>query len=123
MKRDWEIIRAVLQRLELADTPNTNLSADKFAPFDEQEVAYNIRLLYEGGYIEANILESKRGDGHIAAALARRLTNSGHELLDRIRSDTVWAKVKETFKTKGLEMSIDAVSSVAKALIDKMLLQ
>ena len=121
MKRDWTIIRAVLLALEDSATPNTVVNASKLPPFDEQEVAYNMRLLSEAGYIEANMLESKTGDGRIIAALARRLTNSGHELLDTIRSDTVWGKIQDKFKASGVEMTFDLVIVAGKKIMESLL--
>lgn len=108
-------------RLEASSTATTVLNAKDMPPFDEQEVAYNIRLLSEAGYIKANILESKSGDGRIAAALARSLTNSGHELLDTVRSDTLWGKIEDKFKTTGIEMTIDLVSVVGKKIMEDLL--
>ena len=121
MTRNWVIIRAILLKLEAADTPNTVLNANDLAPFEEQEVAYNIRLLSEAGYIKANILDSHSGDGRIAAALARCLTNSGHELLDTIRSDTVWGKIQDKFKTSGVEMTFDLVLFAGKKISEALL--
>ena len=122
MIKNWEIIREILLRLEAAATPNTVLNSKAIEGFPEQEVAYNMRLLSSAGYINANILESKSGDGHIAAALARSLTNAGHELLDTIRNDSVWSKTKETFKTKGLDMTFDLVITVGKKIMETLLL-
>ena len=121
MKRDWTIIRAILLELEEAATPNTVVNANNLAPFDEQEVAYNMRLLSEAGFISANILESKAGDGRIIAALARRLTNSGHELLDTIRSDTVWGKIHDKFKSSGVDMTFDLVIMAGKRIMENLL--
>lgn len=121
MKRDWTIIRAILLELEEAATPNTVVNANNLAPFDEQEVAYNMRLLSEAGFISANILESKAGDGRIIAALARRLTNSGHELLDTIRSDTVWGKIQDKFKSSGVDMTFDLVIMAGKRIMENLL--
>lgn len=115
------IIRNILLKLEAVNTPNTALNAKDIPPFAEQEVAYNMRLLSEAGYIKANILESSSGDGQIASALARSLTNAGHELLDTIRNDTVWGKVQETFKTKGMEMTFDLVIAVGKKAMESIL--
>ena len=122
MIKNWTIIRQILLTLEEASTPNTVLNANGLPPFAEQEVAYNMRLLSEAGYITANILESSDGDGHIETALARSLTNTGHDLLDTIRSDTVWGKVQETFKTKGVEMTFDLVVMVGKKIMESLLL-
>ena len=76
MIRNWEIIREILLRLESTGTPNANVNANSFDGLPEQEVAYNMRLLGEAGYIEARIMSSSSGDGKINAALALRLTNA-----------------------------------------------
>ncbi|SEM10377.1 Hypothetical protein SAMN05518845_11684 [Variovorax sp. YR750] len=121
MIKNWSIIRAILLRLEAASTANTALNAHQLPEYPEQEVAYNMRLLSEAGYIKADILESKSGDGRIAAAIARGLTNSGHDLLDTIRNDTVWAKIQETFKAKSIDMTFDLVITVGKRIMESLL--
>ncbi len=121
MVKNWIIIREILLKLEAAGTPNTVLCAENLPPFDEQEVAYNMRLLKEAGYINGNILESSEGDGLIYSAVATSLTNNGHELLDTIRNDTVWKKIQETFKTKGLDMTFDLVTAVGKKIMESLL--
>jgi hypothetical protein len=122
MRKDWIIIRQILLRLEDSATPNTVLRPDHFENFPPQEVAYNMRLLAEAGLIEANIQELRNGSGEIGAAIARRLTNSGHDLLDTIRNDTVWKKIKDTFRDKGLDMTFDLVLSVGKEIAKQILL-
>ncbi|MHB1246758.1 MAG: DUF2513 domain-containing protein [Sulfuriferula sp.] len=121
MTRNWEIIREILLRLESTSTPNANVDANSFDRLPEQEVAYNMRLLSEAGYIEAIIMSSSSGDGKINAALALRLTNPGHDLLDTIRNQSVWNKVKEKFTSNGLDMTFDLVVSVGKKIIEAML--
>ena len=121
MIKNWIIIRDVLLRLEAINTPNTVLNANQFSQYPEQEVAYNMRLLSQAGYIEANIKESKSGDGRISVALARSLTNAGHDLLDTIRNDTVWAKVQEKFKSKGIDMTFDLVIMAGKKIAENFL--
>lgn len=121
MKKDWTIIRQILLRLEEAPTPNTSLRASDLDLFTEQEVAYNMRLLKDAGYIDAIFLESRTGDGHIANALAKRLTNSGHDLLDTIRNDNLWSKIKEHFRTRGVDMTFDLVIAVGKRLAEQAL--
>lgn len=121
MVKNWDIIRAILLRLESSETANTTLNSNDIPGYPEQEVAYNMRLLNEAGFIAANILDSNTGGGRIAAALARRLTNSGHELLDTMRADSVWGKVKDTFKTKGVEMSFELVIAVGKRVAESLL--
>lgn len=121
MTRNWEIIREILLSLEKASTPNTVVNANSFAELPEQEVAYNMRLLSEAGYIEARIMSSSSGDGKINAALALRLTNAGHDLLDTMRNDSVWSTIKEKLTSKGIDMTFDLVVSVGKKVIEAML--
>ena len=121
MVRNWEIIREILLRLETANTPNAYLNANNFNGLPEQEVAYNMQLLSEAGYIEAKIMNSSSGDGKINVVLAKRLTNAGHDLLDTMRNESVWNKVKEKFTSSGIDMTFDLVVSVGKKIFETML--
>lgn len=121
MKQDWEVIRSILLRLEQAPAANAYLNAEAIAEYPEQEVAYNMRLLSQADFIKAEFIESSTGDGAIAAAMANHMTNRGHDLLDTIRNDTVWAKIKEKFKSKGLEMTFDLVLTVGKKVMEEFL--
>lgn len=121
MIKNWEIIREILVRLEESLTPNTELNAKIISAFPEQDVAYNMRLLHDAGYISAVFLETDGAEGLINFAHAKHLTNAGHELLEIMRNKTVWGKVKETFKTKGLEMSFDLVTTVGKKIMETIL--
>ena len=121
MTRNWEIIREVLLRLESTNTPNAYVNANSFDGQPEQEVAYNMRLLSEAGYIEARIMNSNSGDGKINAAQALRLTNAGHDLLDTMRNESVWNKVKEKFASNGIDMTFDLVVSVGKKIFEATL--
>jgi hypothetical protein len=121
MTRNWEIIREILLRLESAKTPNAYVNAANFDGLSEQEVAYNMQLLSDAGCIEAKIMNSSSGDGKINAALAIRLKNAGHDLLDTMRNESVWNRLKEKFASNGMDMTIDLVVSVGKKIIEAML--
>lgn len=124
MKRDWDIIRAVLLRLEEDSRANPVVNANSFGPaYAEQEVAYNMRLMDEMGLIAAKIQESRSGDGAIRVALARSMTHRGHDVLDSIRNETIWHRVKDTFKKKGLDMTVELVIEVAKVTAKAVLFE
>jgi hypothetical protein len=116
MVRNWDAIRSILLRLEQAESANAFLNATQFPELPEQEAAYHLWLLNDGGFIEAQTKESGTGDGKIAFALAKRLTWKGHELLDSIRNESVWTKVKEAFRSKGIGMTFDLVLDLAKKI-------
>jgi hypothetical protein len=120
MVRDWDTIRAILLKLEACEQANAYLAAGDVEGIPEQEVAYHMMILNEGHLIDARVLKSSAGDGRIAHAQALRLTWEGHELLDKIRSDTLWNKIKSTVKDKGLDLTFDTIKAAAAALIKAM---
>ena len=122
MKRDWDIIREILLKLEQAETPNTYLKAKDLTSFPMQEVAYNMRLLFQADCIKAIISESSTGNGEIIAAMATHMTDKGHDLLTTIRNEGVWVKVKNKFVEKGLDMTFDLVIGVGKRVMETLLL-
>lgn len=80
-----------------------------------------MRLLDEAGYVEGRFRSSSTSDGAIHAAVVLRMTNAGHELLDTIRSDTVWTKIKHQSKSRGLELTFDLVMTLGKKVMEVML--
>ena len=52
-------------------------------------------------------------DGHIMYSLSNpRLTMSGHDLLDTMRSSGIWETIKTTAQKKGIELTFDAVKAI-----------
>lgn len=52
------------------------------------------------------------GVGPIAATISS-LTWNGHEFLDNVRNDTVWAKLKRAVAEKGGAVSFDVLKALA----------
>jgi hypothetical protein len=117
MIRNWDTIRAILLKLENAETAQATIRFDQFDEIPAQQVGYHMMLLNEAGLIEANILKSGSGDGAIAMALAKRLTFSGHEFLDQIRDPSLWAKIKVKVEEKGFDLTIDTIKAAASLLV------
>lgn len=117
MVRNWDTVRAILLKLEAAETAHTTLTFDQVDGIAPQEAGYHMMLLKEAGLIEANVLKSSRGDGTIATALARRLTWEGHEFLDKIRDPSMWGKIKAKVTEKSLDLTFDTIKAAAAVLI------
>ena len=107
MKLNHNCIRAILlhseehlmfdedldwQPLDLADY------CDAIPKYSRQEIAYTLYLLDEADYIDAHVIEA---DGGIYDIRVYRLTYSGHEFIDTIRSNTIWNKVASAISTIG----------------------
>ena len=108
MKRDWEIIRAILLAVE-EKPPNVRADETDVPNYPKEIVREHIRLLSDAGYIDAKVLSSS----FIAeAAIIRGITLTGYDLLDTIRSNSLWEKIKTTAQQKGLELTFDVVKQL-----------
>jgi len=113
MRRDWELVRQVLLKLEqLGDTASVLESTDVL-PYDADNVSYHMKIMDEAGLIEAHCLEHTGGT-HCHAS---RLTWSGHEFLDQVREQTVWNRTKASVREKGLALSFEVIRMTASAII------
>lgn len=130
MKRDWDVVRLILTKLEeLPDSLSTLTYIDFYADDRikpdadltelDRQVSYHMELLIEAGLVvgtmdDAVPLYAKEFRAH-------RLTWSGHEFLETICSDTVWNKTKESFATKGIDMTFDLIKTVAGGVATSLL--
>jgi hypothetical protein len=118
MRRDWDLIRNILIKIE--DLPpggslhSSHLATDEV---DETNIAHQMFILNQGGFIEGHCNDTGRGH----TCLAKNLTWEGHELLDKIKRDNVWNKIKETARVKGIDLSIDVVKGIATTLLTQIL--
>ena len=86
--------------------------------YDMKTIAYHCALLHDAGLIY-DYKAQYAGDGLCFFGVGR-LTWEGHELLDKIKSDTVWNKTKETIKSKGIPLVLDAVKEISSAIVTSM---
>jgi hypothetical protein len=114
MKRDWDVIREVLIEVEeydIEDPPGLRFEIGEGQGFTSR--AQHALLLHSAGFLEGVPYKTSSSEG----LLNPQLTWQGHELLDTIRSKTVWEKVKAMAAEKGLELTFDAVKALGKAAI------
>ena len=128
MKRDWDLIRKQLTDVEeennlFLEMPlKPVLKNQEWDTYEGQLKEYKIiesrifghfELLIDNGFIHGLYI-SRSISGAISYSInSPRLTMIGHDLLDTIRSTTIWEKIKTTAKTKGIELSFDAVKALS----------
>lgn len=110
MKRDMDLIRAILLMVEAGEIQGTSVAVEGCDP---HMVAEHIELLLDAGLILGKVTHFL-GD-EPPAALVRRLTWSGHEFLAAARNETVWSRTKVFVKEKGGDIPF----SVLQALLTK----
>lgn len=122
MKRDWDVIRAVLIEVEALSEQERNsfgygLGDEHIG--DDPAKSEHALLLWKAGFIEAIDVGTMAGP----AMLSPELTWQGHDLLDTLRSKAVWERIKATAKEKGIELTFDAVKAIGKVALDYVLKQ
>lgn len=119
MKRNWDLIRKILIKLEEKADSTSWLESSDIKGYDSQTVAYHYKLLKNARLIDALDISSLEEEDFAATSL----TWQGHEFLDKIRNDSVWNKVKSTVQSKSLDLSFDVIKTVASSIIGAMLPQ
>ncbi|USG61460.1 DUF2513 domain-containing protein [Sneathiella marina] len=118
MKRDIEVVRSILLAIENDDDINGSyafLYTENEPIIDEiepQVAFYHLWLCVNGGLVEPH---GDYGPGHI---MVKGLTWDGHEFLDAVRNETVWAKVKNEGKAKGYELTIEIARNLATKFLN-----
>lgn len=127
MKRDWDLIRKQLTDVEEENDlffdvpPKPKCKDQEWGEYEKELKAYraiegrifgHFELLINAGYIDGlDVVRS--ADGLFSYGLhSPRLTMAGHDLLDTMRSTTIWEKIKVTAKTKGIELTFDAIKAL-----------
>ncbi|MCK3654232.1 hypothetical protein A4G19_10590 [Pasteurellaceae bacterium Macca] len=113
MKRDWDLIRRILFKLEAQAEAKCYLQDSDIVGFLPETVSYHYKLMKEAGLIEAIDYSGMNEVNFVATGL----TWQGHELLDKIRHDNVWNNIKATVKNKSLDLSFEAIKTAISTLI------
>lgn len=117
MKRNDDLLRDMLLRLEALPAGTTTLSGEfKFETHDRVTVGEHALLLLDAGLVVGRDISTKAGP----AAVIVRLTNHGHDFLRVIREDTVWRRTKRVLAPVG-GASLDIIKSVATEVITQTL--
>ena len=116
MKRDMDLVRDLLIRIEEADKP---LQLDDFYVYDDfsgAEIQYHLKLLAGAGYIDASFRYS---DNKLYYGSVSGLTWDGQDFLDVARSDKVWTRSKKAIKKAVGSTSFSVIKSVCVAVAEK----
>jgi len=114
MKRDMELIRSILLQVESNDFRPDEIP--KYKDFPDEIIAYHVELLIRSGYLTGlthPIGNNIRQFDHIES-----LTWEGHDLLDTIREDSIWASIKDQIKKSGSDIRSVPLKIIAKFALD-----
>ncbi|ARG97496.1 DUF2513 domain-containing protein [Legionella micdadei] len=113
MKRNWDMIRDILLKVEALE-PNALLTLDSFPLNEHNEVSYHLEILEEAGLLRGKIHKTPGGSPHNFHLI--HLTWLGHDFLESIRSEAIWTEIKDRLSSKKIRLNIENIMAVAQAL-------
>lgn len=113
MRLDWECARAILKALEDMPEAEGRLMPGDVPGWDWRVVSRHFELLAEAGLIRAQCARAGRG----ARVYGERLTFAGHEMLNAMRQQSAWNRIKARVRESGLDVNVEAVKAAAAALV------
>lgn len=113
MKRDLDLIRNILLEIEKMPPEQSDLSSKKLSTLCNNEaiIAFHIKLLLDNKFIE--IIHRVPQEGNKDIYFISRLTSSGYDYLDTIRSPKIWEATKEKLYSIGGAVSLEVIKDVA----------
>lgn len=117
MKRDMDLVRALLLRIESWDIPPGGAMSNLFATdpevqidgYADNAVDYHLELLIDSGLVDGSCNIERRFRIH-------KLTPAGHDLVESIRDPVIWSETKEGVKKAG-GFTVELLRDLAKGLI------
>ena len=99
MKRDMDLVRELLLRLEAIDIPagvlrpvSPHNPAFAFESHSPDDIGRHFAMLVSGGFVETG---SPRPFGPDGSLMFRQLTWAGHDFLDSVRDPVLWKQTKD----------------------------
>jgi len=111
MKRKMELIRKILITIEESDITQGTIHL-KFEEYPDDEVSYHVMILAEEGLIDAMNCSSQKN----FSWKAKCLTWDGHDVIEAIRDDGRWEKVKDLVKRASKVLTIETMKEAVKEL-------
>ena len=114
MTRDFDLIRKLLVFFDEKPGPELVESHDIHIgdEYTEAQIQYHLRLLDQAGLLVCEREKSITSD-RVIKVYPFDLTWEGHEFLAKIRSDTVWQKIKTSIASQGVSLGFTVINHLA----------
>lgn len=122
MKRDMELSRTILLKIEEIYEPGTGVMMNHkviIAGYDMPMIAEHCDLLYQQGFLKS--YKPMYADNRIHAFAVGNLTASGYEYLELIRDDGVWDKTKKEIEKQKIPSTFETIAKVAGVFVGNII--
>lgn len=113
MRRDMDLIRSIMLRLEAQPEPELRLTELAMEGHGDDVVLEHLVLLEEAGLVEMSV--ERFGSGAPPLFVVHRITWAGHEFLETVRSDAIWAKSIKVITSTGVGFAWPLLQAVLRA--------
>ncbi|MEN5143569.1 DUF2513 domain-containing protein [Pseudomonas juntendi] len=123
MQRDPELIRLLMLKLESLEKPATAIAMVSYKDhlaipgYDSDAVYYHVDQILQSGWID---MAGGRGMNPSGQFSFRALTPIGHDFIDSVRDDAVWALTKKGATAAGV-FTMDTLAALGKAFMRKQI--
>ena len=115
MKRDWDYIRDLLLAIESEEEIYSRQNGG-----EENIFFYHLQLLTEKGYVIGPSVGTYLDGEKYVTDVTPRLSMEGHDLLDTLRSQGLWERIKTGSKERGVELTFESIKIAAAYFLPKM---
>ena len=121
MKRDLDLIRDMMLRIEACHPKDGKITSETFKDLcdDEEKVAFHLFLLYDVGFIVAEPVNHSKM--RCSDYIVEYPTFIGCDYLDSIRDQSVWNSIKEKLRRIGGNATLDILTDLASSLLREQL--
>lgn len=119
MKRDMDLVRAILLRCEQTDA-QVHLRPNAIEDLgDAAVVSEHVAIMIEAGLVHGVPREMMLA-GYRPFNISR-ITWYGHDFIDLARDDTLWNKLKAEAKTHAISLTVEVATAWLKAKASEVL--
>ena len=121
MKRDLDLLRSILLKIESLDSSCEIIRLQTFRELCDDDVilSLHIQLLVDAGFIEAS--DPFYADDTVQDFVINRITFAGYDYLDTVRDESVWNEIKQKLISIGKSASLDVVKALGTAIVKQHL--
>lgn len=124
MKRDWDVIKVILEKIEnnfLDSFINDGLSVKPPYCISDEVLLGHIEILVDAGIIKhAEVQRNSDGSFNFWDLRGVYITMSGHDLLDALRDQKIWNAIKLKSKQIGISLSWEFIKASIPIVIQNL---
>lgn len=138
MKLNWEIIKRLLEKFEDETISDYLYSVGKLPEYVELEnfekreklrieaknqekiVFGHLLLCLDGKFIEGIEIKIVGNFEYAYGLFSPRLTLAGYELLEKLRDESVWNRIKSKASLIGVPLTVETISAITTKLISEL---